>query len=115
MIWGILTVFANIGAQLCLKLATRSFTFTSFSAFPINFWSLGAVFLYGIGLVFWARALSILPLSTAYPLMSLVFIFVPLLSLWLFNERLSQLQMIFFLISIVGVVGFAFSSNGALK
>lgn len=48
---------------------------------------LSALFL-GAGLVFWLLVLQVLPLSVAYPLLSVSYVVVMLLARWLFAERI---------------------------
>jgi len=60
----------------------------------LNFWYLGSLFSLGIQALVWQQALKGLPLSVAYPMMSLVFAIIPLISFFAFNESLSWLQLI---------------------
>ena len=49
---------------------------------------LGGVFSFAVGLVFWFLAISRLPASVAYPMISLAYIAVVLLSWLFFNEQI---------------------------
>jgi drug/metabolite transporter (DMT)-like permease len=49
-------------------------------------WIVSGVFLYGLATLLWLAVLSRLPLSTAYPLQSLAYVFALLLAWLLFGE-----------------------------
>lgn len=102
------TVALNVIAQLALKTSStpRWPTFLSLNAL-----SLAAIILYGLGFLTWMKALRELPLSIAYPFMSLTTLLVPILSFWLLGERLSGPQWLFLIVIFIGVVGFAMSGD----
>jgi len=52
-------------------------------------WLLAAVVMMGLGLVLWLNVLQTLPLSLAYPMLSLNFVLVTLASHWFFGERIT--------------------------
>lgn len=53
---------------------------------PILRWLLLAVVLLGGAMLLWLRVLQLLPLSIAYPMLSMNFVLVTLCGRWLFNE-----------------------------
>lgn len=64
----------------------------------------GALSLYGVSTLLWVLALRTIPLSRAYPFMALGFILVPIISHYVFGEKLTINQ----------VVGMAFVVTGLL-
>lgn len=52
----------------------------------------------------WMAAINRLPLSRAYPFMSMNFVIVVLLAAWLFQERLDAYKLVGTLIIVAGVV-----------
>jgi len=64
---------------------------------------LAALVLYGIAAVVWIAILAKLPLSTAYPILGLTFVFVPLLSALLLREPISAAQLGGALLIVIGV------------
>ncbi|MBC8943913.1 MULTISPECIES: 4-amino-4-deoxy-L-arabinose-phosphoundecaprenol flippase subunit ArnE [Xenorhabdus] len=50
-------------------------------------WLVGAILLLGIGMIFWLRLLQFLPLSIAYPMLSINFVLVTLIGQFLYHER----------------------------
>jgi len=84
-------VAANVGGQLLFKVAAEQVTgetglvgmMVRLIAVPAMW---GAVILYGITILAWVWVLRTTPLSVAYSVVALVFVFVPLLAVWLFKE-----------------------------
>lgn len=63
------------------------------SLFTPNF--ILGIFFYGINVLLFAKALRILPVSTAYPALSILsFIFLSLFSFFFLGERFTQLQIL---------------------
>jgi len=50
-------------------------------------WLLLAIVLMGIGMLLWLNVLQRLPLSLAYPMLSINFVLVSLAAQWLYGER----------------------------
>jgi len=69
-----------------------------------NYWFLLAIFIFGVATVVWVKALSKSNLSTLYPVLSLAFVMVPLMSIFLFKEKLSVIGMIGVATIVVGVI-----------
>ena len=108
MIWVYATVALNICAQIVLKTswAIRLPNFLTFNPMVLV-----AIALYGAGFLTWTKALRVLPVSFAYPFMSLTTLIVPILGYWLLGERLSAAQWLFLCLIFIGVVGFAMSGE----
>jgi len=64
---------------------------------------LAALALYGISAIVWIAILARLPLSTAYPILGLTFVFVPLLSASLLREPVSAVQLCGAALIVIGV------------
>jgi multidrug transporter EmrE-like cation transporter len=62
-----------------------------------------ALVLYAAALLMWLHVLSKVPLSTAYPILAITYVIVPLLSLIFFGERIQQPQVIGICLVLVGV------------
>ena len=89
-----IVVASNVGGQLLFKLAADQVrTETNLISMGIRLITVpamwGAVILYGITIVAWVWVLRTVPLSVAYSAVALVFVFVPLLAIWLFREPLT--------------------------
>lgn len=62
-----------------------------------------ALALYAAALLMWLHVLSKVPLSTAYPVLAVTYVMVPVLSVFIFGERLSQSQLIGMCLILAGV------------
>ena len=62
-----------------------------------------ALVLYAAALLMWLHVLTKVPLSTAYPILAITYVIVPLLSLIFFGERIQQPQIIGICLVLVGV------------
>jgi undecaprenyl phosphate-alpha-L-ara4N flippase subunit ArnE len=62
-----------------------------------------ALSLYGAALLIWLQVLSKAPLSTAYPVLAITYVLVPLLSIMFFDERINRLQVIGICLVLAGV------------
>ena len=62
-----------------------------------------AMGLYAAALLMWLHVLSKVPLSTAYPMLAITYVIVPLLSMVFFGERIQQPQIIGICLVLVGV------------
>jgi multidrug transporter EmrE-like cation transporter len=105
-------VLLNAAAQLLLKAGTNSvghFEFELRNALPIG-WQLATephiltgLFCYVISVVVWIMALSRVPVSMAYPMLSIGYVVNALAAYWLLGESLSLLRVTGIFIVIVGV------------
>ncbi|QCR38641.1 4-amino-4-deoxy-L-arabinose-phosphoundecaprenol flippase subunit ArnE [Nissabacter sp. SGAir0207] len=68
------------------------------------FWMIVSVIILGIGMLLWLVVLQQMPVSVAYPMLSLNFIFVALGARWIWGERLSGMQIIGTLLIVSGVI-----------
>ena len=89
-----LVIATNVAGQLMFKIAANQVKdeqtfYGMIEKLMYNPAAWGAVFLYTSMVVGWIWVLRSLPLSVAYSSIALVFVFVPLLSVILFNESLS--------------------------
>lgn len=108
MFWVLATVALNVGAQISLKAGTTVKTGILSFVSPL---SVLALALYGAGFATWIMALRSLPVSVAYPFMSLTTLLVPILGYFILEERLTVLQWVFLLLIFLSVVGFAFAGD----
>ena len=91
-------VLLNAAAQLLLKAGTNAvgqFEFVAASIVPVG-WKLatephivGGLACYVISVVVWIMGLSRVPVSVAYPMLSLGYVVNALLARWLFGEDIS--------------------------
>jgi len=58
---------------------------------------------YGAAALLWVHLLKFVPLSFAYPFAALSFVFVPLISIWFFDERVSSVYWIGTAFILLGV------------
>lgn len=106
-------VLLNTGAQLGLKTATRATGAIDVAAANLRgaavalatepaFW--GALAAYGLSVLVWVVGLSRVPVSQAYPLLSLGYVLNALLAWWLLGEVVTAVRMAGIGVIIVGVV-----------
>ncbi len=105
-------VLLNACAQLLLKAGTNRighFDFSLGNALPIG-WQLatnpyifGGLSCYVISVVVWIMALSRVPVSIAYPMLSIGYVVNALAAWWLFGESLTTMRIAGIGIIIVGV------------
>ncbi|MFC1529275.1 EamA family transporter [Gemmatimonadota bacterium] len=72
-----------------------------------NYWYLMSLISLGIQALFWQQALRKIPLSEAYPMMSLVFIVILIMSYSIFREPISLLQLIGTAFIVIGTMKLA--------
>lgn len=95
----LLVSLLSCGAQLCQKRATRVMG----SRRAVAGWLAGSVLLLGIAMILWLIVLQRVPVSQAYPMLSLNFIFVALAARAIWHERLTVRQMFGTLLVVAGV------------
>ncbi len=112
-------VLLNAGAQLLLKAGTNAvghFEFTLENALPVGLrlalepHILGGIFCYVISLVVWIMGLSRIPVSVAYPMLSIGYVINAVAAWYLFGESLTSLRLCGIGFIIVGVFLVARSS-----
>lgn len=67
-------------------------------------WYLGSLIALGFQAIVWQQALKRVPLSKAYPMMSLVFIVILFLSRIIFKENVNYLQIVGTFFIVIGVI-----------
>ncbi len=105
-------VLLNAAAQLLLKAGTTrigEFQFSLENIVPIGMkiatqWPIiGGLACYGISVVVWIMALSRVPVSLAYPMLSIGYIVNAFAAWWLFGESLTAQKLVGIAVIIVGV------------
>ncbi|SPP31118.1 putative 4-amino-4-deoxy-L-arabinose-phosphoundecaprenol flippase subunit ArnE [Arsenophonus endosymbiont of Aleurodicus floccissimus] len=67
-------------------------------------WLLTAIILLVLGMLFWLKLLQILPLSIAYPMLSINFVIVTLIGQFIYQEKISIKHWIGVFIIMLGIV-----------
>lgn len=94
----VLVSLLSCSAQLCQKQATHALSRQGRLS-----WIALSVLLLGVAMLLWLRVLQQVPVSQAYPMLSLNFIFVALAGRLLWRERLTLRQMAGTLLVVTGV------------
>lgn len=105
-------VLLNAAAQLLLKAGTNSighFAFDRANILPIG-WRLatephilGGLSCYVISVVVWIMALSRVPVSIAYPMLSIGYVVNAIAAWWLFGEAVTPIRLLGIGVIIIGV------------
>ena len=101
----------SVSGELLLKSGMNSVGVLSF----LNFWpTLGKIFtnprilvgfgFFGVGAVFWLAAISRVPLSWAYPMLSIGYLLILLFSAIVLKEQVAPLRWVGALVICVGIV-----------
>ncbi len=100
-------------AQLLLKAGTTavgSFAFTGANLIPVG-WQLatqplilGGIFAYGLSLIVWIMALSRVPVSVAYPMVSIGYVLTAIAAWHFLGESVSVMRIAGIGVIILGVV-----------
>jgi len=102
----------NAAAQLLLKAGMNQigyFEFSSTNALPIslkiatNMPIISGLFIYVFSVMLWLLVLSRLPVSVAYPMVSIGYILNAIMAYYLFAEPLSSMRILGIFIIIAGV------------
>ena len=105
-------VLLNAGAQLLLKAGTNrvgEFAFALDNLVPVGTkivsspFILGGVACYGVSLVVWILALSRVPVSIAYPMLSIGYVLNAVAAWALFGESLAAQKLVGIAFIVVGV------------
>jgi multidrug transporter EmrE-like cation transporter len=102
IIWGLVIVSVGLSAiaQLSMKIGMTNVRGSDESfvdqaiLIATSPYVIGGLSLYGLGAVLWLMVLSKIPLSTAYPLVSLGFVFVAFLSWAVLGETLPVTRLV---------------------
>jgi len=98
--WGLISVVLGSIGQTLIKLGSRGTVAASLSDWRT--W-LG-LFLYGLAFLTWLRVLALMPLSRAYPLLSLNFILITLFSAYFLKESVNYLTWLGVLLCVGGIL-----------
>lgn len=106
-------VLLNAGAQLLLKAGSArigDMAFTMANAVPIG-WKmassphiLAGLACYAVSVVVWVLALSRVPVSVAYPMLSIGYVLNAVAAWWLFGESLEAQKLIGIGFIVIGVI-----------
>ncbi|HGJ5890664.1 MAG TPA: 4-amino-4-deoxy-L-arabinose-phosphoundecaprenol flippase subunit ArnE [Arsenophonus apicola] len=67
-------------------------------------WLVIAIILLALGMLFWLKLLQILPLSIAYPMLSINFVIVTLIGQFIYQEKISIKHWVGVFIIMLGIV-----------
>ncbi|CDG21206.1 Inner membrane protein yfbW [Xenorhabdus poinarii G6] len=91
--------------QLCQKQAVMCWQKeTPYKRVSMVMWLFSAILLLGIGMIFWLRLLQFLPLSIAYPMLSINFVVVTLMGQFLYREKVGLKHWLGVLAIMVGIL-----------
>ena len=106
-------VMLNAAAQILMKAGTNSigyFEFSMANIVPIG-WKLAtewhivaALFCYALSVIIWILALSRVPVSIAFPLLSMAYIVTAVAAWYLLGEALSLTKVVGIVVIILGVI-----------
>ena len=105
-------VFLNAAAQLLLKAGTNRigvFEFSAQNLVPVGTqvatspFILGGLACYAVSVVVWIMALSRVPVSVAYPMLSIGYIVNALAAWWLFGESITAQKLVGIGFIVIGV------------
>jgi drug/metabolite transporter (DMT)-like permease len=106
---GLVVIGSLIGAfgAVYLKKGAKKFSLNLFKLMK-NYYVLGGVFLYAVSTVFYMLGLRMEELSVLYPIVSMTYIFVSMLSVRMLNEKMNRWRWLGIVSIIIGVslIGF---------
>nr|WP_191091203.1 4-amino-4-deoxy-L-arabinose-phosphoundecaprenol flippase subunit ArnE [Pantoea stewartii] len=94
----LLTSLLTCAGQLCQKQAARQTNRANLAG-----WLLASLIMLALGMVAWLLVLQRLPVSLAYPMLSINFILVALAARFIWRERMSPLQWAGTVLIVAGV------------
>lgn len=98
-------IIIAIGAQSCSLILSKKASMTGEGiTLYFNIFYILSLFFLGIQALVWQQALKIIQLNIAYSMMSLVFIIVPCVSFYFFNESLSLNKVIGICLILIGSI-----------
>ncbi len=84
----ILVSLLTCAGQICQKQAVICWgKKTPYKTSLVVVWLVAAMLLLGAGMLFWLRLLQFLPLSIAYPMLSINFVVITLIGQFLYKEK----------------------------
>lgn len=90
--------------KMIAKNMPNAFVLSEWIAFVFAPLTLSVFTLYGVATFLWIYVLKLYPLSTAYPIMALGFVIVPICSYFMFNENISINLLIGSVFIIFGII-----------
>ncbi|MDA1196785.1 MAG: EamA/RhaT family transporter [Nanoarchaeota archaeon] len=103
------TLFTSV-AQVLYKFGAEQLSF-SLSGILFNGFLIGGLALYGIGAAIMIVAFRSADVSLLYPAIATSYVWVSLLSLWIFNETISFMHWIGVMVIVLGVAFVGFGSK----
>jgi len=104
----IICVLGISSGQILFKLASNYFpkhlTINEVLIFTFNKYFFSALVIYGLATILWIYALKLVPLNVAYPLMSLAFVIVPVLSYFFLHEPIEYKTLVGTLVIVLGLL-----------
>lgn len=97
------SIALGAGGQICLKKGAVSFSISSMKEIA-NAWVIGGITFYALSLILWVYALKYIPLSKAYPTISISYVLILLLGWVFFGEPITHLKIVSIGLIISGVV-----------
>lgn len=103
------SILLNVTGQTFMKLGANALKNIEISIPGLlntfmNPWIIMGLGAYGISTIFWIISLSKFDLSVAYPFLSLGYILVLIVSVFLFKENINELRVLGVVLIMVGVV-----------
>lgn len=103
----VLNVFIITAGQLFFKRSADFMNENTSLVFPMNYlanpWFYAAVTLFVLSTFVWTQALTKVPLSFAYPLVSSAYILTVLGAFFIFNERITPMAIVGVLLIMLGI------------
>lgn len=101
---------STIGNLMLKK--SRESEYSSFLFSLLDPWFIGGLIFYGFNVILFVKALEYLPVSSAYPvLFGFGFILLALSSNYFLGERISSLQLLGILLTLIGIFLLSFESS----
>jgi multidrug transporter EmrE-like cation transporter len=100
-----LFLVCSVAAQLLLKASGIHAAGTGefVEAWLLNPWLMAAFVCYGVSFVCWTRALSVLPLSSAYPWTALIYVLTPMAAVLIWREQVSASYLVGMVCILCGI------------
>ncbi|PHM38063.1 4-amino-4-deoxy-L-arabinose-phosphoundecaprenol flippase subunit ArnE [Xenorhabdus innexi] len=101
----ILVSLLTCAGQICQKQAVLGWKKDTPYKIPfVMVWLVSAVLFLGAGMIFWLRLLQFLPLSIAYPMLSINFVVITLIGQFLYKEKVGLKHWIGVLAIMLGIL-----------
>ncbi len=111
----LLVLVAGVNSTIGNYLLKKSMTLYGDAGFIsgiLNFWFIGGMFFYGLNVLFFAKSLTVLPVSAAYPVLAgFGFLLLSFVGAFLLGEKLSGIQYIGIVTLLVGILIISFGGK----